>query len=300
MRITNNMLAYSYLTDLNKSLTRQSDIQEKLSDGKDLHRPSDNPIKTIRSMRFNANLVMNEQFTQNSKDAQSWMEVTDGAMMDLNSIMTRAKELTVKAISTNTPESFQAIGGEIDGLINQAVSIANTKIGDRYIFSGQMDKTEPLKRSGDIFNYFGDGQKISMILKPGAVSPDQDSINLNCQDVFGPSMDMFRQLAEIKGQLSSGHPDLQWMSKTGLGYLEDSSDRMLQQHSQLGTRMSMYSMAQNMLEDNNVTITGQVSANEDLDIPRAIIDAKTSENVYQAALAVGAKIMPPSLVDFLR
>jgi flagellar hook-associated protein 3 FlgL len=300
MRITNNMLTYNYLTDLNKSLERQSDIQEKLSDGKDIHRPSDNPIKTIRSMRFNANLVMNEQFTQNSKDAQSWMEVTDGAMTDLNSIMIRAKELTVRSISTNTAESFQAIGSEMDGLINQAVSIANSKIGDRYIFSGQMDKTEPLKRSGDVFTYLGDGQKISMLLKPGTVSPNEDSVNLTGQDVFGPSMDMFRQLTEIKNQLSSGKPDLNWMSNTGLGYLEAGSDRMLQQHSQLGSRMTMYAMAQNMMEDDNVTITGQVAGNEDLDIPRAIIDSKTSEYVYRTALAVGAKIMPPSLVDFLR
>ncbi|MPM21313.1 hypothetical protein SDC9_67757 [bioreactor metagenome] len=62
----------------------------------------------------------------------------------------------------------------------------------------------------------------------------------------------------------------------------------------------MYEMAQSMMEDDYTTITGDISANEDLDIPKAIIDFKTSENVYKMALSVGASIMPPSLVDFLK
>jgi flagellar hook-associated protein 3 FlgL len=66
----------------------------------------------------------------------------------------------------------------------------------------------------------------------------------------------------------------------------------LKMHTQVGARMATYEMAKNMLESNYVTISSDISA--------AIIDQKTSENVYKAALAVGARILPPSLVDFLR
>jgi flagellar hook-associated protein 3 FlgL len=77
MRITENMMTFNYLNSLNKALERQSSLQEQMSDGKAIHRPSDDPIKTIRSLRLNANLAMNQQYTQNIKDAQSWMDSTD-------------------------------------------------------------------------------------------------------------------------------------------------------------------------------------------------------------------------------
>lgn len=300
MRITNNMISNNYLVALNRSLERQSEIEEKLSDGKDLHRPSDDPVRVMRSLRFNTNVSINEQFTQNVKDASSWMENTDNAMNDINSIMTRAKELTIKAISTGTDSSFKAIGEEIDGLINHLVNLGNSKIGDRYLFAGQMDKTEPFVRDGDTFKYLGDDQKISMIIQPGATTPSRDSVNLTGKEVFGSSLELLRHLTEIKNELKTGNPNMSWLSNTGLGYIENDSERVLQQHTEIGSRMSMYNLAGNMLEANNVVITTDLANNEDLDIPKAVIESKTSEAVYRAALAVGAKIMPPSLVDFLR
>ena len=91
MRITNNMIVNSYLTSFNKALERQNAIQEQLSDGKAIHRPSDDPVRAVRSLKYNTNLVENEQFTQNVKDATSWMETTDSAISEMNSIMTRAR-----------------------------------------------------------------------------------------------------------------------------------------------------------------------------------------------------------------
>ncbi|GBG57945.1 flagellar hook-associated protein FlgL [Sporomusaceae bacterium FL31] len=303
MRITNNTITYNFLTSLNKSLERQNAIQEQLSDGKILHRPSDNPVKTIRSLRFNTNLAQNEQFTQNLKDAKSWMDTTDGAMSDLSSIMTNIKELVVQASTGSNPQdAIQTIGKSVDNLINQIVTIGNTKLGDRYVFAGQNDKTQPFTRNGDIITYFGDSSKISMPIQPGVATPTQDSVNLSGVEVFGANgNEVLNHLLEIKQHLDSGTTEDQvWLSNTGLGYLDADHASILQSHTELGTRMSAYDMALNMMEGQNVVITGDVAANEDLDIPKAIIDFKTSESIYKTALSVGARIMPPSLVDFLR
>ena len=61
MRISNNMMTNNYLYSLNNALERQTKIQEQLDDGKAIHRPSDDPIKSIRALRFHTNLGMNEQ-----------------------------------------------------------------------------------------------------------------------------------------------------------------------------------------------------------------------------------------------
>lgn len=295
-------MTYNFLSSLNKNLEKESKIQEQLADGKVIHRPSDDPIKAVRSLRYNTSLALNTQYTQNAKDAQSWMQVTDGAMSDLSSIMTSIKEKVVQASNgTNDQEAVQAIGANVDALINQVVNIGNTKIGDRYVFAGQADKTTPFSRSGDTVTYSGDYNKISMPIQPGGVSPDQDSVNLTGSDVFGAGgTTILKNLLEIKERLVSGTAaDQQWLSNTGLANLETDHAAILQSQTKLGSRMSMYEMATNMLEGNNTIITKDLSSNEDLDIPKAITDLKTSEAVYQTTLQAGAKIMQVSLADFL-
>lgn len=302
MRVTNNIMTYNFLNSLNKNLEKENTIQEQLADGKIIHRPSDNPIKAVRSLRYNTNLALNTQYTQNAQDAQSWMQTTDGAMSDLSSIMTSIKEKIVQASNgTNDQQAVQAIGADIDGLINQVVNIGNTKIGDRYVFAGQEDKTTPFTRTGDGITYSGDDNKISMPIQPGVINPNQDSVNLTGQDVFGANgTKILRDLIEIKQHLMSGTTvDQQWLSNTGLANLDADHAQILQAQTQLGSRMSMYEMAQNMLDGNNTIITQDLSSNEDLDIPKAMVDLKTNETVYQTALQAGAKIMKVSLADFL-
>jgi len=303
MRITNNTMTNNFLTSLNKSLQRESKLQEQLADGKNIHRPSDDPIKAVRSLRYNTSLALNTQYTRNAQDAQSWMQTSDTAMQDLSSIMNSIKEKVVQASNgTNPQDAVQAIGADVDGLINQIVNLGNTKVGDRYVFAGQKDKTTPFTRVGDVITYNGDANKISMPIQPGVVSPSQDSVNLTGQDVFGGTdgLSILNDLIAIKQHLQSGTTaDQQWLSNTGLSTLDADHSQMLQSHTQLGSRMSMYKMAQNMMENNNTTINQDLANNDDLDITKAITDLKTNETVYQTALQAGAKIMQKSLADFL-
>lgn len=301
MRISNNMMTYGFLNSVDRSLNRMNTLQEQLSDGKAIHRPSDDPIKAIRSLKLNTNLTANEQFTQNAQDGTSWLETTDSALTSIGSIMQRAREIVISAVSPKPDIAYTTAANEIDGLINAAINVGNTQIGDRYIFAGQKDKTQPfvLDPGGNI-TYNGDSNKISMPLQPGQVNPDQDSVNATGVDLFGPNMELIKNLVAIRDQLATGNPDVNYLSNTGLGNLDADMDRVLLTQTQIGTRMSMYELATNFLEGDNVTITANVASNEDIDIAKALMDFKNNENVYNAALSVGSKIMPLSLVDFLK
>ena len=299
-------MTYNYLRNLNKSLTKQDSLNKQLSDGKLIHKPSDDPIGTIRSMTFGSNLSKNEQYQQNLSDAQSWMNTTDGVMSQYSEIMIRVKELTLSAANGDKPqEAVQVIGDEVDNLLNQMVALGNTKIADRYVFSGQKDKTEPFVRdakTGEV-SYLGDNNKISMVINTDAsAKAAQDSVNLTGPEVFGgDGAQLMNQLNEIKNRLKSGtKEDQEWLSQVGLGYIEDGSDKILQSHTELGTRMSTYTMMENVLEENNITISTDLSANEDADMAKLIMDFKVSEAGYKAALSVGSQILPLSLVDFLK
>ncbi|MCO1601337.1 flagellar hook-associated protein FlgL [Desulfosporosinus nitroreducens] len=301
MRITNSMMSYNFLSSLNKSLEKSSKIQMQLADGKALHAPSDDPIKVGRSLRFSTSMELNNQYTQNAKDAISWMETADDNMQDLSKIMINIKEQVIQASNgTNPTSAIQTIGETVDNLINQMISIGNSQIGGRYIFGGQSDKTAPFTRNGDTITYNGDNEKISMPTHPGEATPRQDSINLTGTDVFGPGLKILNDLIDVKNHLRAGTvADQEWLSDTGLALIEDDRDQMLLSHSSLGARMSIYEMAKNMLDSSNTIIEGDQATNDSVDVAKAIVDYKNAENVYKTALQIGARIMPMSLADFL-
>jgi flagellar hook-associated protein 3 FlgL len=54
------------------------------------------------------------------------------------------------------------------------------------------------------------------------------------------------------------------------------------------------------IDGQQVIAEKMLSDNEDVDLEKVITDLKTQESVHRAALAVGARIIQPTLVDFLR
>ncbi len=223
-RITDSMMNYGFLSGMNKSLNAQYSLMEQMSDGKRIHRPSDDPVSVIRSLQYRSAIMQNEQFVSNVKDAQSWMEMTDKATGDLSDLVSQAKSLVVRAIAPNSEIGYAAAAKQLDGLINQCVQVANTKIGDRYIFAGNMDKTQPFERvmlsdptgqsnlQADTVVYYGDDKKISMVTQSGIANEARDGVNLTGIDVFGrtastgtqygqATTDVFNALIRIKEEL---------------------------------------------------------------------------------------------------
>lgn len=304
-RITQNTMSFNYMQSLQKSTYKQNKITSQLASGKQIQRPSDDPVKTVRSLKFNSSLGQNEQYIQNLKDAQSWMQSTESAVSDFGEMLTQIKESVVRASNQTNPEmAMQATGREIDNIINQMVSVGNTQVGDRYVFAGQKDKTQPFTRdevTGEV-TYHGDNGKISMVIQGGAsATPTQDSVNLTGVDVFGEDgVKVLNQLNDIRNKLMEGTQDAQdWLQKDGLQILDDAKDFVLQSHTALGARMETYELNLNMMENNSITITSDLSLNEDIDMAQATMDLKVIESIYKAALSAGSRILPPSLVDYL-
>jgi flagellar hook-associated protein 3 FlgL len=114
------------------------------SDGNAIHRPSDNPVQCVRTMAFKTSLEENNQYTQNLDDAISWMKQSDNALVNMTDLLKTIKEKVSQAAnSINTDSDFVAISKEVEETLNQIRSLSNSQIGDRYVFSGQKDKTMP-------------------------------------------------------------------------------------------------------------------------------------------------------------
>lgn len=299
-------MSFQYLTDLNRALVKQNKMAEQLSTGRTLNRASDDPIRISRSLRFHSALAQNDKYLSNYGDASTWMQNSDVALQTMSSVVIRIKELVVQAANdSNTNQEREAMGQEINTLVDTLVDAANAKVGDRYLFGGQSDRNQPYARNPDgNVSFAGDNHYISMRLQAGGVSPMQDSINVTSSDAFGTDMQLFNQINEIAQALKSGdtpdgRPMGEWLSYVGLANVDDNHARLLQADTALGARMNSYDMLGNMLLDRDTNINADISNNEDTDYPKAISEYKLWENVYNASLKVGSMILPMSLANFI-
>lgn len=77
-------------------------------------------------------------------------------------------------------------------------------------------------------------------------------------------------------------------------------DRVMSIRSDIGARTNRIDLTLNRLENDTVNFTQLMSENEDADMAETIMNLKNEENVYKASLEGGARIIQPSLMDFIR
>lgn len=85
-----------------------------------------------------------------------------------------------------------------------------------------------------------------------------------------------------------------------IGDMQDIMNRLLSLRSDIGARMNRTELTLNRLDSDEVNFTKLMSDNEDIDIAEVIMNLQNEENVYRASLAGGARIIMPTLLDFLR
>lgn len=311
MRITTSMSANNMLRNLQSSNERMSKLQEQLSTGRKLNRPSDDPVGISRSLKFNRDLAENVQFSRNIEDAISFLDTTDSALNDIGNIIHRAKELAISGASDTLPqESRDALAKEVDELLGQAIQIANSSKGGTYIFAGHQVLTEPFKLVADpldptkqVVQYSGDAGKLKYEIAPNIT----DNVNYTGEEVFGTfsnppaatDTNFFNDLIKLRDILKSGDGDISAQLQPVMANLDEDLDQNVNVRSTVGAKTNKMELALNRMETSYVNITEQIANNDDADIAETIMMFKLEENVYRSALSAGAKIIPPSLVDFL-
>lgn len=144
MRIT----AVTVNRDMQNQIATQYDnlanLQEELSTGKRLQKPSDDPIDVSNDLKLRSTLNQTAQYKQNIQDGQAYMSVTDTAMSSMNTLMQRMRELAVQASSdTLTSNDRSDIQAEVQQLTRQFVSLLNTNYKGDYVFGGTQTKVAP-------------------------------------------------------------------------------------------------------------------------------------------------------------
>ncbi|MDD1503998.1 flagellar hook-associated protein FlgL [Lysinibacillus sp. CNPSo 3705] len=306
MRVTQSMMSSNMLRNLNTSYSKMSKYQNMLDSGKVITRPSDDPVVAVKGMGYRIDLDKNQQYQRNLREANTWLDTTDESLDQVGEALKRVKELIVQAANdTNTADDRQKINAEMQQIKEQLRDIANTKVGENYIFSGThtnqplyTDKTGPQNPAITT----GGNKPIEINVFDGI------SMNINTQgaDLF-KNIDGF--MTHVTTLLESGATGPEIGNALGLEVtngankipgLDGIYENTLAVRADVGARQNRVEMMENRLSLQEVNVTKQLSANEDTDYAKTITDMVTQESIHQAALSVGAKIIQQTLVDFIR
>ena len=149
MRVTQSMLSNNMLRNLSSSYNKMGKLQEQLNTGKKVSRPSDDPVVVMKSLGYGMTVDKVAQYQKNLGEVNNWLDSSDDALDGVGQVLHRAKELATNAANNGamTSEDRNKIKIELEQLQSQLHDLANTKVGDKYIFSGTNTDT-PLYNGG--------------------------------------------------------------------------------------------------------------------------------------------------------
>ncbi|QUG40789.1 flagellar hook-associated protein FlgL [Psychrobacillus sp. INOP01] len=295
MRVTQSMLSSNMLRNLSTSYNKMSTLQEQINSGKKITRPSQDPVVAIKGIGYRTDLNKVEQYQRNLGEVNNWLDSSDDALDKVGSALHRVQELVTKASTdTLTPDDRQKVEKEITQIKEQIRDLSNTKVGDKYIFSGT-NTNSPLH---DGTNF------VTAQTAPGV----NNDIDIEVYDgveitVNTKGLDIFQQIDEMMVGLEADLKDTSKSGKDFEKYLTLKSDNekvVLAARADIGARQNRVEMMEDRLSAQEIIVTKQLSANEDIDYEKAITEMITQESIHRAALSVGARIIQPTLTDFLR
>ena len=119
VRVTSSMLINNFLRNLNNNLSRLERTQNRLSTGKRISRPSDDPAGLAYSMGLRANLAALERYQKNVDTAKTWLEAIDSALDSATNILHRAKVCHLRGQRHRGRAVPEALAKEVGQLLEE-------------------------------------------------------------------------------------------------------------------------------------------------------------------------------------
>lgn len=157
MRVSLNMIYGNYGHNLRRMESDLFDLNNKIATRRRINKPSDDPVGAALSMRYRTTLTKIDQYTSNSHDAVSWLNITDEALYDANQYLQTIREDLVNCDTASlTTEASLALANKLAEYKDGLMEVANSNLNGRYVFGGDKVTLPPyVKRavvSGDILD----------------------------------------------------------------------------------------------------------------------------------------------------
>ncbi len=327
-RVSENSSVHSINYATGKTKGKVEDLQLKGSTMKRVSRPSDDPVGNVELLAIRSQNIDAEQYMRSLNFAQTQLNYTENVVEDLTELLIKAKELAIGASSTiYSPEIREGVAKEIHQIRQQALSLANKRMGNRYLFAGQKVLTRPFDTEG---KYHGDTNKINIEINKDVFIPvslhgkelffskgktplERSDINLKKEEVDltpdpmrAPAsvnepqeveVSIFDELRALENAMLTDNPNI---IQGLLEKIDTSIERVVKLRTELGALTNTVSNSENNIEKTKLLNEAHKSKIEDADVTEIFGNLQKEQTVLKATYQASANLMNTNLMDFLR
>ena len=302
MNTSLNPTTQRFLANLGRRLTN---AQREISSGKRIGSASDAPDQIGELLQLRADLARNTQIGFNLGRAKTEVDAGENSLQSAVTLVERVLTLADQAsTSTASASTMQNVAGEVEGIQQQLLSISQTAVEGKYIFSGDLSQSQQYEL--DATSPTG----VSRLFTTGATRRLEDpaggtfALGLTAQDIFDARN---ADDSPATGNLFAGVGRL----LTALGSLDvngvmAAASELRDAHDHLNNQLAAYGAMQNRIQNatdyagkRGVELQTEISQKEDADAPAAISELMQAITAQQATLQAQAKMPRTSLFDFL-
>ena len=298
MRVTNKMTADLITQDLYRAQQLLLDAQVKVATGKRINKPSDDPIGMGKVLDYRKIISTIDQYNENIVHWKNQLEFTSTILEEIEALLNQAKNWALQ-FGSGSDMSASAALIEVKSLYDEIMDLANTKIGNNYMFGGHVTNSAPFSRDADYdANYTGDNGDITVLVGNNV----QVKINANGEDIFavdgaGGGTDAFGALERLINALGTNDSAAAFAEVANL-------DSAIDQVQGISTETSVYygrmKSSENFLIKYKSNIEDMLYEIENMDPAQAVVEMQLQEAAYITCLETASRIIQPSLVDFIK
>lgn len=293
-RITHQSVQHQSLANLQRNLTAMSALQSQMSSGKRVTVASDDPAVANDMLRLRGEQAALVRQQRSVADADAWLSTVDNALAATLSGMRDARDTLVRGNSAAMgQEARDALAANLEGVRDALLDQANTAYIGRQVFAGT-SADDAFDRTTYAFSGAVAGTTPPVerqVSAEGTVRVDSDGAA-----VFGVGADsVFALLDRAAAALRAGEDVAPHLTE-----LDARMTAVTTEVSSVGARHARVLEAKATIADEQVALKARLSAVEDVDLAEAILDLQMQEVAYQGALGATARVLQPTLLDFLR
>ena len=303
MRVTFLSFPDSFTSQVSKLSAREIQLENEISTGKRVSQLSDDPTAACTTLDAQAQNSQVAQYQKNISSLQTLATASSSAISSLSTLASRAGEIaTLASDGTKSKSDLTNYASEVDQLIQQAVSLANTTNNGDYIFGGTASGSAPYTATTDSSGnvtavaYNGNSNVPSVHIATGlAVSVQVPGSNTSGSGAYGlitdsrAGADLFNHLIALRNDLTSGNTTT--ISRTDGANLTKDEDNLSAQLGTNGLVQTELVNASSVASSQSTVLSQTVSNASDVDLTTAA----TQLSAAQTALEAGSSVLTKNL-----
>jgi flagellar hook-associated protein 3 FlgL len=302
MRISLNTQMSTTLLNLDNQQEQIDQYTQQLSSGTTLSCASDDPYGWAQVMNVKQNVREYDSFVSNVKFATNWGQTTESCLNQLSDLLSQAKQLAISASSANMSSQSSTLATEANGILQDALNLANSQYGDQYIFAGTSTSTAPysIDSSGNV-TYSGDTNYIQVKTATGSATGSSTAVNLTGDDVFsftsgGQTENVLHELWVLQNAISTG--DTSTVSSS-ITTLTDAFTHVNDELTQTGSQLDNLTTLQSAISAVQTNSADTLSNIQDTDVAATTTKLDAVQTAYEAALKVTSSLTGLNLATIL-